>query len=620
VSHVVDPVCVWRLLTLSRRVFQVCPRCCLRFCGVPASPHTYGQTVPPRSALCAAVGVETPPTAGTAVCPACLGALQHIDDPLTSGGSAHPLPVLHRAAGLEEGGGPGRCLLAGGLNKAALAAALLCGGHGCDVPDDGPVYTLGVTLDPGFAVLAAAQAAALHLAMIAAPPAASDEAAPAAAHVHVVSLKDVVLAVFRCALDTATSHSGSTVPPLHCHVAILHGAASAEVLAASGCDPLPTGGKPGQRARQQAAWRDEGSQSQWPFLEGSVGDSTGGAAQEQPLPVPNPHVQQQGDDAFNSTSKQVAAMPPAELLQRLPHPFALACAPTRCHVAVCVNRPLLYVGGYYIKQLRGISQTMWMQPPGGGGGGGGAGPEEEESAVQVGNGSVATDIQAVLQPLLRCDAFNFVAAGREDMDVRMLGPRGRPFVLEVDNCRCAPRELSVDALGRVCAALGAAGRVGCTALQTLTQEQRRLIREGEADKRKCYKALVWLSRGVDAAVLTALGEGHKDIALQQRTPIRVLHRRAPLVRTKMVHSLRLSPLPGAPCFHLLHLDCGAGTYVKEFVHGDFGRTQPSLVDLIVAAEQAGARSAGAHPAAVPLPRLQADCIQLDVVSIDMEWV
>ena len=71
-------------------------------------------------------------------------------------------------------------------------------------------------------------------------------------------------------------------------------------------------------------------------------------------------------------------------------------------------------------------------------------------------------------------------------------------------------------------------------------------------------------------------------------------------------------------FRTRSVDCGAGTYVKEFVHGDFGRTQPSLVDVIHAAEQAGARSRGADQF-VGTP-LQADCIQLDVVSIDMEWV
>ena len=564
------------------------------------------------------MGVHVTPAAAAAVCPACLGALQHIDDPVAVDGAVHPPQVLHRAAGKEEGSGPGRCLLPGGLSKPALAAALSCGGHACDVPALGHVYTLGVTFDPGFAVLAAAQAAAVHRDCMAAQDAARGDGARAAAPLHVTSVKEVVLAVFRCSVATATQPAGSTVPPLHCHVAIVHGAASAEALAATGCDPLPTGGKAGQRARQQAAWRDEGASSLWPFITDSTraGDA---APTEQPLPVPGSHVQQQAEDAFNSTFKQVAAMPGDDLLQLLRHPFALASASTRCHVAVCVMRPLLYVGGYYIKQLRGISQTMWMQPPGGGGGGGAPGQEEEEAGggMEVGNGSVATDIQAALQPLLRCDAFNFVAAGREDMDVRMLGPSGRPFVLEVDNCRCAPGALTADALGGVCATLGAAGRVGCVALQTLTQEQRRLIREGEADKRKCYKALVWLSRPVDSAVLTAL-EGHKDIALQQRTPIRVLHRRAPLVRAKMVHSLRFSPLPGAPCFHVLHLDCGAGTYVKEFVHGDFGRTQPSLVDVIHAAEQAGARSRGADQF-VGTP-LQADCIQLDVVSIDMEWV
>lgn len=30
----------------------------------------------------------------------------------------------------------------------------------------------------------------------------------------------------------------------------------------------------------------------------------------------------------------------------------------------------------------------------------------------------------------------------------------------------------------------------------------------------------------------------------------------------------------------LKLNTQAGTYIKEFVHGDFGRTQPSLGDLL----------------------------------------
>lgn len=42
----------------------------------------------------------------------------------------------------------------------------------------------------------------------------------------------------------------------------------------------------------------------------------------------------------------------------------------------------------------------------------------------------------------------------------------------------------------------------------------------------------------------------------------------------------------------------AGTYVKEFVHGDFGRTKPSVGDIINA---------------------EVDILALDVISIDLDW-
>lgn len=51
---------------------------------------------------------------------------------------------------------------------------------------------------------------------------------------------------------------------------------------------------------------------------------------------------------------------------------------------------------------------------------------------------------------------------------------------------------------------------------------------------------------------------------------------------------------------LLQLDLitEAGTYVKEFVNGDFNRTRPSLAELID------------HPI---------DVVALDVIDIDLEW-
>ena len=48
----------------------------------------------------------------------------------------------------------------------------------------------------------------------------------------------------------------------------------------------------------------------------------------------------------------------------------------------------------------------------------------------------------------------------------------------------------------------------------------------------------------------------------------------------------------------LELSTQAGTYIKEFVHGDFGRTLPNLCKLM------------GHPV---------DIIALDVTDIQVEW-
>jgi len=50
-------------------------------------------------------------------------------------------------------------------------------------------------------------------------------------------------------------------------------------------------------------------------------------------------------------------------------------------------------------------------------------------------------------------------------------------------------------------------------------------------------------------------------------------------------------------FQLL-LSTQAGTYIKEFVHGDFGRTQPNLCKLM---------------------KQEVDILTLDVQDVELEW-
>lgn len=50
-------------------------------------------------------------------------------------------------------------------------------------------------------------------------------------------------------------------------------------------------------------------------------------------------------------------------------------------------------------------------------------------------------------------------------------------------------------------------------------------------------------------------------------------------RPKIIHSMRTEFINSH--FFILHLVTSAGTYVKEFVHGDLGRTIPSIGTLLV---------------------------------------
>uniref|UniRef100_A0A183AES5 tRNA pseudouridine(55) synthase n=1 Tax=Echinostoma caproni TaxID=27848 RepID=A0A183AES5_9TREM len=104
----------------------------------------------------------------------------------------------------------------------------------------------------------------------------------------------------------------------------------------------------------------------------------------------------------------------------------------------------------------------------------------------------------------------------------------------------------------------------------------------------------------------------------QLTPIRVLHRRALLDRPRVIKSFELASFeqvmsnpdmdlkdyePWQKLYpinelFILHVHCDAGSYVKEFVHGDLGRCTPSLSSLV---------------------GRQLDLLALDVCGIDFDW-
>ncbi len=120
----------------------------------------------------------------------------------------------------------------------------------------------------------------------------------------------------------------------------------------------------------------------------------------------------------------------------------------------------------------------------------------------------------------------------------------------------------------------------------------------EETKRKSYCCVVHLSKAVSLTrldeVVSACNEAG-GFVLKQKTPLRVLHRRTLLVREKRIHKMSIERINQN--FVIVRLESQAGTYIKEFITGDMGRTQPSLGDLV---------------------GCEADIIQLDVEQVHMD--
>ncbi|GMI91373.1 hypothetical protein like AT1G20410 [Hibiscus trionum] len=231
-----------------------------------------------------------------------------------------------------------------------------------------------------------------------------------------------------------------------------------------------------------------------------------------------------------------------------------------CHLVYLCYRTHIYLCGRYLKYSRNVSQTRWII--------------DEE---RMGEASVEEIIGSNILPMCRGDNYKFHAAGREDIDVRMLGS-GRPFLLEIHNARQVPSEETVNEIESKINGLENK-LVGVKNLKVVGSQGWTLMREGEAEKQKQYCALVWISRPLEDEDVQSISLLN-DMQILQKTPIRVLHRRSPLEREKIIHWMKIERIAGSSQYFLLHLCTQAGTYIKEFVHGDLGRTQPSVGSIL----------------------------------------
>ena len=204
-------------------------------------------------------------------------------------------------------------------------------------------------------------------------------------------------------------------------------------------------------------------------------------------------------------------------------------------------------------------------------------------------------MMSTFNALEQADEYKMIPAGREDLDVRMLG-KGRPFVMEIKNCRkkFLPLEKLQD---ETFTSKFLKDDLGLEDVYTTDKSALNLLKEGAEEKTKTYKAVIWLSSPLTDQDIEKVNS-HSNLTVHQKTPLRVLHRRAGLVRDKIIHKMNIKGIPGNRHFATIELHTQAGTYIKEFVHGDFGRTNPSLSSVL---------------------GYQVDIVQLDVTSVEMDF-
>ena len=243
--------------------------------------------------------------------------------------------------------------------------------------------------------------------------------------------------------------------------------------------------------------------------------------------------------------------------------------------------------------------------------------------------SIATTTGGIVYGMIK-----FHASGREDMDVRMVlrKPRheksddaiikARPFCVQIiDSLGPPPPPPKLDAfLQDIAHAINHSGQTSVdsdknddnaedifwygnnpsgvgvepNALKFVSNKAFSTLQSDTESKHKHYGCLVWTSKTLPTSMATTvennvdltqlvLGENTSvpklPLTIQQSTPIRVLHRRSNMKRERNIYGLEVTKIIDEHHF-FLRLTTQAGTYVKEFVHGDLQRTIPNMNMLL----------------------------------------
>jgi len=114
-------------------------------------------------------------------------------------------------------------------------------------------------------------------------------------------------------------------------------------------------------------------------------------------------------------------------------------------------------------------------------------------------------------------------------------------------------------------------------LHFASKDDVRHLKKGENAKKE-YRLLAEFEKDLTEEGLRMVEEKLTGALIKQQTPLRVVHRRADIVRERYIYKLEVKKVTLKRA--LLFINCQGGLYVKELVSGDEGRTVPNVSALL----------------------------------------
>jgi tRNA pseudouridine synthase 10 len=229
----------------------------------------------------------------------------------------------------------------------------------------------------------------------------------------------------------------------------------------------------------------------------------------------------------------------------------------------------IFIYGRYKKLVRGIPQSRWDCKKCRGRGCnecGGTGRKYPDSISEY--------VGVPAQQYIGGSRFKFHAAGREDIDVLMLG-EGRPFVVEISKPQIRkPNLLEItQAINQE-----AEGKIVVHNLEFTDRHRLQKLKEDAESNVKEYAAIIQTEKPVTSEAIQKVIQLFQGVTIEQRTPNRVSHRRSDLVRKKKVHEIQITNQDDEKFEAFFKVQ--GGTYIKELISGDDGRTKPSIAEIL----------------------------------------